>query len=108
LTHDDVKATLTLNGKPHPDRRTVAHYLLALASCQYGFTDDQYDPTLSTYKPFLADKSDRGTKLSFSEPFPGSAAKKNAKRDFFRPALRLRVIRPNGTTIVTTEMMVAE
>src|SRR5258708_5552397 len=104
MTHDDVKDIADLKGKPiliaGPSRITFWPWLRA----KYGFTDDQIRPYTFNLQPFLADKSVAVQGYISSEPF--LAQQQGEKVNFF--LLADGGYPPYGTTIVTTEKMVAE
>jgi NitT/TauT family transport system substrate-binding protein len=104
MTHDDVKNIADLKGKPiliaGSSRITFWPWLRA----KYGFTDDQVRPYTFNLQPFLADKSIAVQGYVSSEPF--LAQQQGEKVNFF--LLADGGYPPYGTTIVTTEKMVAE
>jgi NitT/TauT family transport system substrate-binding protein len=104
MTHDDVKDIAALKGRPiliaGSSRITFWPWLRA----KYGFTDDQIRPYTFSLQPFLADKSVAVQGYVSSEPF--LAQQQGEKVNFF--LLADGGYPPYGTTIVTTEKMVAE
>src|ERR1700734_2648437 len=104
MTHDDVSDIAALKGKPiliaGPSRITFWPWLRA----KYGFTDDQIRPYTFNLQPFIADKSVSVQGYVSSEPF--LAQQQGEKVNFF--LLADGGYPPYGTTIVTTEKMVAE
>ena len=104
MTHDDVADIAALKGKPiliaGSSRITFWPWLRA----KYGFTDDQIRPYTFNLQPFIADKSVSVQGYISSEPF--LAQQQGEKVNFF--LLADGGYQPYGTTIVTTEKMVAE
>jgi NitT/TauT family transport system substrate-binding protein len=104
MTHDDVKDIADLKGKPiliaGPSRITFWPWLRA----KYGFTDEQIRPYTFNLQPFIADKSVAVQGYVSSEPF--LAQQQGEKVNFF--LLADGGYPPYGTTIVTTEKMIAE
>jgi NitT/TauT family transport system substrate-binding protein len=104
MTHDDVADMAALKGKPiliaGSSRITFWPWLRA----KYGFTDDQIRPYTFNLQPFFADKNVAQQAYPSSEPF--QAQEQNEKVKFF--LLADGGYPPYGSTIVTTEKMVAE
>jgi NitT/TauT family transport system substrate-binding protein len=104
MTHDDVADIAALKGKPiliaGSSRITFWPWLRA----KYGFTDDQIRPYTFNLQPFFADKNVAQQAYPSSEPY--QAQEQNEKVKFFLMADG--GYPPYGSTIVTTEKMVAE
>jgi NitT/TauT family transport system substrate-binding protein len=104
MTHDDVADIAALKGKPiliaGSSRITFWPWLRA----KYGFTDDQIRPYTFNLQPFFADKNVAQQAYPSSEPY--QAQEQNEKVKFF--LLADGGYPPYGSTIVTTEKMVAE
>jgi NitT/TauT family transport system substrate-binding protein len=104
MTHDDVADIAALKGKPiliaGSSRLTFWPWLRA----KYGFTDDQIRPYTFNLQPFFADKNIAQQAYPSSEPY--QAQEQNEKVQFF--LLADGGYPPYGSTIVTTEKMVAE
>ena len=104
MTHDDVADIAALKGKPiliaGSSRVTFWPWLRA----KYGFTDDQIRPYTFNLQPFFADKNTAQQAYPSSEPY--QAQEQNEKVKFF--LLADGGYPPYGSTIVTTEKMVAE
>jgi NitT/TauT family transport system substrate-binding protein len=104
MTHDDVPDMAALKGKPiliaGSSRITFWPWLRA----KYGFTDDQIRPYTFNLQPFFADKNVAQQAYPSSEPY--QAQEQNEKVKFF--LLADGGYPPYGSTIVTTEKMVAE
>ncbi len=104
MTHDDVANLAALKGKPiliaGSSRVTFWPWLRA----KYGFTDDQIRPYTFNLQPFFADKDVAQQGYPSSEPY--QAQQQNEKVKFF--LLADGGYPPYGSTIVTTEKMVAE
>ena len=104
MTHDDVADIAALKGKPiliaGSSRITFWPWLRA----KYGFTDDQIRPYTFNLQPFFADKNIAQQAYPSSEPY--QAQEQNEKVKFF--LLADGGYPPYGSTIVTTEKMVAE
>jgi NitT/TauT family transport system substrate-binding protein len=104
MAHDDVKNIADLKGRPilisGSSRTTFWPWLRAA----YGFTDDQIRPYTFNLQPFFADKTAAQQGYLSSEPF--AAQQQNEKVNFF--LLADGGYPPYGTTIVTTDKMVAE
>jgi NitT/TauT family transport system substrate-binding protein len=104
MTHDDVPDIAALKGKPiliaGPSRITFWPWLRA----KYGFTDDEIRPYTFNLQPFFADKNIAQQGYPSSEPY--QAQQQNEKVNFF--LLADGGYPPYGSTIVTTDKMVAE
>lgn len=104
MTHDDVADIAALKGRPiliaGSSRITFWPWLRA----KYGFTDDQIRPYTFNLQPFFADKNMAQQAYPSSEPY--QAQEQNEKVKFF--LLADGGYPPYGSTIVTTEKMVAE
>ena len=104
MTHDDVASLAALKGKPiliaGSSRVTFWPWLRA----KYGFTDDQIRPYTFNLQPFFADKDVAQQGYPPSEPY--QAQQQNEKVKFF--LLADGGYPPYGSTIVTTEKMIAE
>ena len=104
MTHDDVADIAALKGKPiliaGSSRITFWPWLRA----KYGFTDDQIRPYTFNLQPFFADKNVAQQGYPSSEPY--QAQQQNEKVKFF--LLADGGYPPYGSTIVTTEKMIAE
>ena len=104
MTHDDVADIAALKGKPiliaGSSRITFWPWLRA----KYGFTDDQIRPYTFNLQPFFADKNVAQQAYPSSEPY--QAQQQNEKVKFF--LLADGGYPPYGSTIVTTEKMIAE
>jgi NitT/TauT family transport system substrate-binding protein len=104
MTHDDVADMAALKGKPiliaGSSRITFWPWLRA----KYGFTDDQIRPYTFNLQPFFADKNVAQQAYPSSEPY--QAQEQNEKVKFF--LLADGGYPPYGSTIVTTEKMIAE
>jgi NitT/TauT family transport system substrate-binding protein len=104
MTHDDVADIAALKGKPiliaGSSRITFWPWLRA----KYGFTDDQIRPYTFNLQPFFADKNVAQQGYPSSEPY--QAQQQNEKVKFF--LLADGGYPPYGSTIVTTEKMIAD
>ena len=104
MTHDDVASLAALKGKPiliaGSSRVTFWPWLRA----KHGFTDDQIRPYTFNLQPFFADKDVAQQGYPSSEPY--QAQQQNEKVKFF--LLADGGYPPYGSTIVTTEKMIAE
>jgi NitT/TauT family transport system substrate-binding protein len=104
MTHDDVADIASLKGKPiliaGSSRITFWPWLRE----KYGFTDDQIRPYTFNLQPFFADKTVAQQAYPSSEPY--QAEQQNEKVKFF--LLADGGYPPYGSTIVTTEKMIAE
>ena len=104
MTHDDVADIAALKGKPiliaGSSRITFWPWLRE----KYGFTDDQIRPYTFNLQPFFADKNVAQQAYPSSEPY--QAQEQHEKVKFF--LLADGGYPPYGSTIVTTEKMIAE
>ena len=104
MTHDDVADIAELKGKPiliaGSSRITFWPWLKA----KYGFTDDQIRPYTFNLQPFFADPNVAQQAYPSSEPF--QAEQQHQKVKFF--LLADGGYPPYGSTIVTTEKMIAD
>lgn len=104
MTHDDVADLAALKGRPiliaGSSRTTFWPWLRA----RYGYTDDQIRPYTFNLQPFFADKTVAQQAYPSSEPY--QAEQQNEKAKFF--LLADGGYPPYGSTIVTTEKMIAE
>jgi NitT/TauT family transport system substrate-binding protein len=104
MAHDDVMGIADLKGKPvliaGQSRTTFWPWLRT----RYGFTDDQIRPYTFNLQPFFADNTVAQQAYLSSEPF--QAQQKGEKVKFFLFADG--GYPPYGSTIVTTDKMVAE
>jgi NitT/TauT family transport system substrate-binding protein len=104
MAHDDVADIAALKGKPiliaGSSRITFWPWLRA----KYGFTDDQIRPYTFNLQPFFADNNVAQQAYLSSEPF--QAQQQNQKVKFF--LLADGGYPPYGSTIVTTEKMIAD
>ena len=104
MTHDDVADLAALKGRPiliaGSSRVTFWPWLRA----KYGYTDDQIRPYTFNLQPFFADKEMAQQAYPSSEPY--QAEQQNEKVKFF--LLADGGYPPYGSTIVTTEKMIAE
>ncbi|MHC2468949.1 NitT/TauT family transport system substrate-binding protein [Bradyrhizobium embrapense] len=104
MTHDDVPDLAALKGRPiliaGSSRVTFWPWLRA----KYGYSDDQIRPYTFNLQPFFADKTMAQQAYPSSEPYQAQEQKEKVK--FF--LLADGGYPPYGSTIVTTERMVAE
>ena len=104
MAHDDVADLAALKGRPiliaGSSRVTFWPWLRA----KYGYTDDQIRPYTFNLQPFFADKTMAQQAYPSSEPY--QAEQQNEKVKFFLFADG--GYPPYGSTIVTTEKMIAE
>lgn len=104
MAHDDVADLASLKGRPiliaGSSRVTFWPWLRA----KYGFSDDQIRPYTFNLQPFFADKTMAQQAYPSSEPY--QAEQQNEKVKFFLFADG--GYPPYGSTIVTTEKMIAE
>jgi NitT/TauT family transport system substrate-binding protein len=104
MTHDDVANLAALKGRPiliaGSSRVTFWPWLRA----KYGYSDDQIRPYTFNLQPFFADKTVAQQAYPSSEPY--QAEQQNEKVKFF--LLADGGYPPYGSTIVTTEKMIAE
>ena len=104
MTHDDVADLAALKGHPiliaGSSRTTFWPWLRT----KYGYTDDQIRPYTFNLQPFFADKTVAQQAYPSSEPY--QAEQQHEKVKFF--LLADGGYPPYGSTIVTTEKMIAE
>src|SRR5277367_1402033 len=104
MAHDDVADLAALKGRPiliaGSSRATFWPWLRA----KYGYTDDQIRPYTFNLQPFFADKTMAQQAYPSSEPY--QAEQQNEKVKFFLFADG--GYPPYGSTIVTTEKMIAD
>lgn len=104
MTHDGVVDLAALKGHPiliaGSSRTTFWPWLRT----KYGFTDDQIRPYTFNLQPFFADKAVAQQAYPSSEPY--QAEQQQEKVKFF--LLADGGYPPYGSTIVTTEKMIAE
>jgi NitT/TauT family transport system substrate-binding protein len=104
MTHDDVADLAALKGRPiliaGSSRVTFWPWLRA----KYGYGDDQIRPYTFNLQPFFADKTMAQQAYPSSEPY--QAEQQHEKVKFF--LLADGGYPPYGSTIVTTEKMIAE
>jgi NitT/TauT family transport system substrate-binding protein len=104
MVHDDVADLAALKGRPiliaGSSRTTFWPWLRT----KYGFTDDQIRPYTFNLQPFFADKTVAQQAYPSSEPY--QAEQQHEKVKFF--LLADGGYPPYGSTIVTTEKMIAE
>jgi NitT/TauT family transport system substrate-binding protein len=104
MAHDDVADLAALKGRPiliaGSSRATFWPWLRT----KYGYTDDQIRPYTFNLQPFFADKTVAQQAYPSSEPY--QAEQQNEKVKFFLFADG--GYPPYGSTIVTTEKMIAE
>ena len=104
MTHDDVADLAALKGRPiliaGSSRTTFWPWLRK----KYGYTDDQIRPYTFNLQPFFADKTVAQQAYPSSEPY--QAEQQQEKVKFF--LLADGGYPPYGSTIVTTEKMIAE
>jgi NitT/TauT family transport system substrate-binding protein len=104
MAHDDVADIAGLKGRPILIAGTSRLTFWPWLRAKYGFTDDQIRPYTFNLQPFFADKTMAQQGYLSSEPF--QAQQQNEKVKFF--LLADGGYPPYGSTIVTTEKMVAE
>jgi NitT/TauT family transport system substrate-binding protein len=104
MAHDDITNIAALKGRPILIAGTSRTTFWPWLRAKYGFTDDQIRPYTFNLQPFFADKTMAQQGYLSSEPF--SAAQQNEKVHFF--LLADGGYPPYGSTIVTTEKMIAE
>ncbi|WP_271565270.1 ABC transporter substrate-binding protein [Bradyrhizobium sp. CCBAU 11386] len=104
MTHDDIVDLAALKGKPiliaGSSRTTFWPWL----RIKYGYTDEQIRPYTFNLQPFFADKTVAQQAYPSSEPY--QAEQQNEKVKFF--LLADSGYPPYGSTIVTTEKMIAD
>jgi NitT/TauT family transport system substrate-binding protein len=104
MAHDDVTDIASLKGKPILIAGSSRSTFWPWLRTKYGFTDDQIRPYTFNLQPFFADKTMAQQGYLSSEPF--QAQQKGEKIKFF--LLADGGYPPYGSTIVTTEKMIAE
>ena len=104
MAHDDVADIAGLKGRPILIAGTSRLTFWPWLRAKYGFTDDQIRPYTFNLQPFFADKTMAQQGYLSSEPF--QAQQQNEKVKFF--LLADGGYPPYGSTIVTTEKMIAE
>ncbi|MBR0784858.1 ABC transporter substrate-binding protein [Bradyrhizobium iriomotense] len=104
MVHDDVADLAALKGRPiliaGSSRTTFWPWLRT----KYGYTDDQIRPYTFNLQPFFADKTVAQQAYPSSEPY--QAEQQQEKVKFF--LLADGGYPPYGSTIVTTEKMIAD
>jgi NitT/TauT family transport system substrate-binding protein len=104
MTHDDVADMAALKGKPILIASSSHVTFWPWLRAKYGFTDDQIRPYTFNLQPFFADNNVAQQAYPSSEPY--QAQQQNQKVKFF--LLADGGYPPYGSTIVTTEKMIAE
>jgi NitT/TauT family transport system substrate-binding protein len=104
MTHDDVPDLASLKGKPILIAGSSRVTFWPWLRTKYGFTDEQIRPYTFNLQPFFADKTVAQQAYPSSEPY--QAQEQNEKVKFF--LLADGGYPPYGSTIVTTEKVVAE
>ncbi len=104
MTHDDVADIAGLKGRPILIASSSHATFWPWLRKKYGFTDDQIRPYTFNLQPFFADKTIAQQGYPSSEPF--QAQQQGEKVKFF--LLADGGYPPYGSTIVTTEKMIAE
>ncbi|MEC5385742.1 ABC transporter substrate-binding protein [Uliginosibacterium sp. H3] len=104
MTHDDVKSLAELKGKTILAGTTAHTSWIPWIKAKYGFTDSQFRTYTFNLQPFFADPTLSQQAYPSSEPF--QAMKNNVKANFFLFADE--GYPPYGTTIVSTQKLVAE
>jgi len=104
MTHEDVKSLAGLKGKTILAGSTAHTTWLPWLKAKYGYTNDQIRPYTFNLQPFFTDDSVAQQAYPSSEPF--QAMKNKVKTNFFLFADD--GYPPYGTTIVTTQNLVAE
>jgi NitT/TauT family transport system substrate-binding protein len=104
MAHDDVADIAGLKGRPILIAGTSRLTFWPWLRAKYGFTDDQIRPYTFNLQPFFADETMAQQGYLSSEPF--QAQQQNEKVKFF--LLADGGYPPYGSTIVTTEKMIAE
>jgi NitT/TauT family transport system substrate-binding protein len=104
MTHDDVADIAALKGKPILIASSSHATFWPWLRAKYGFTDDQIRPYTFNLQPFFADKNIAQQGYPSSEPY--QAQEQHEKVKFF--LLADGGYPPYGSTIVTTEKMMAE
>ncbi|VWX62325.1 Nitrate ABC transporter substrate-binding protein [Burkholderiales bacterium 8X] len=104
MTHDDVKSLGGLKDKTILVGSAAHTTWLPWLKAKYGYTDAQVRPYTFNLQPFFADKNVAQQAYPSSEPF--QAAKNNMPANFFLFADD--GYPPYGTTMVTTQKLIAE
>jgi NitT/TauT family transport system substrate-binding protein len=104
MTHDDVPDLAALKGRPILIAGTSRVTFWPWLRAKYGYSDDQIRPYTFNLQPFFADKTMAQQGYPSSEPY--QAEQQNEKVKFF--LLADGGYPPYGSTIVTTEKMIAE
>lgn len=104
MTRDDVKSLADLKGKTILAGTTAHTTWLPWVKAKYGFTDSQFRAYTFNLQPFFTDPTLSQQAYPSSEPF--QAMKNNVKANFFLFADE--GYPPYGTTIVSTQKLVAE
>lgn len=104
MTHDDVADLASLKGRPILIAGTSRLTFWPWLRARYGYTDDQIRPYTFNLQPFFADKTAAQQGYPSSEPY--QAEQQHEKVKFF--LLADDGYPPYGSTIVTTEKMIAE
>lgn len=104
MTHEDVKSLAGLKGHTILAATSAHTTWLPWLKSKYGYTDSQFKPYTFNLQPFFADNNVAQQAYPSSEPF--QAMKNGKKVNYFLFADD--GYPPYGTTIVTTQKMVAE
>jgi NitT/TauT family transport system substrate-binding protein len=104
MTHDDVKSLADLKGKTILAATTAHTTWVPWVKAKYGFADSQFRAYTFNLQPFFTDATLSQQAYPSSEPF--QAMKNNVKVNFFLFADE--GYPPYGTTIVSTQKLVAE
>ena len=104
MTHDDVADLAALKGRPILIAGSSRVTFWPWLRTKYGYTDEQIRPYTFNLQPFFADKTMAQQAYPSSEPY--QAEQQNEKVKFF--LLADGGYPPYGSTIVTTEKMIAE
>ncbi|MDQ8021543.1 MAG: ABC transporter substrate-binding protein [Moraxellaceae bacterium] len=104
MTHEDVKGLADLKGKTILAATSAHTTWVPWIKAKYGYTNDQIRPYTFNLQPFFTDKNVAQQAYPSSEPF--QAAKNNVSAKFFLFADD--GYPPYGTTIVTTQKLVAD
>jgi NitT/TauT family transport system substrate-binding protein len=104
MTHADVKSLADLKGKTILASGAAYSTWLPWLKAKYGYNDTQFRPYTFNLQPFFADPNVAQQAYPSSEPF--QALQKGVKENFFLFADA--GYPPYGTTIVTTQSMIAK
>ncbi|MDH2403680.1 ABC transporter substrate-binding protein [Bradyrhizobium sp. SSUT18] len=104
MAHDDVTDLAALKGRPILIAGSARTTFWPWLRTKYGYTDDQIRPYTFNLQPFFADKTVAQQAYPSSEPY--QAEQQHEKVKFF--LLADGGYPPYGSTIVTTEKMIAE